>query len=55
MAASKTKDPTIKTEAPKVSDGAHSASELKYGDNPDKPDPSSIAQIQIVADDWPGQ
>lgn len=55
MADKTTKDPTIKTEAPKVSDGAHSADQMTYKDNPDKPDPSTIAQVQVVPEGWPGQ
>jgi hypothetical protein len=55
MSPSKEKDPTIKTDAPKVSDGAHSADELDgtYRDNPDKPDPATVAQVQDVPEDWP--
>lgn len=57
------KDPTIKsatasdaTSAPKVSDADHSAAELadSYKDAPDKPDESSIAQVQEVPEGWPG-
>lgn len=33
----------------------HSASRIKYRDNPDKPDRSSVAQLADIPDDFPGQ
>jgi hypothetical protein len=31
-----------------VSEGADSADEKKYAENPDKPDPTSIAQVEVT-------
>ena len=65
--AEKKSDPTIKSGAASdpypegthparpASETEHAASKLKYADNPDKPDPTTVAQIQEVPDDWPGQ
>lgn len=59
MADKKQDDPVIKsgTVGPEYPEGTHplrpletvsdSASNLKYADNPDKPDPSTVAQIQV--------
>lgn len=67
MAAAKKKDddPVVSTdvnEAPEYPEGTHparppaethhSASRIKYEDNPDKPDPSSIAQVAVFPEDW---
>lgn len=60
------KDPTVTSDAvgdayPEGTHPARPASEteyaaekLTYKDNPDKPDPSSIAQVAIIPDEWPG-
>ncbi len=60
MAASK-KDgvpvvPEGAEDAGMVAIGDHTASELEgtYRDNPDKPAPESIAQVQDVPEGWPG-
>lgn len=65
--ADKKKDPTITSDATSpdfpegthpalpASETEHAASKLKYSDNPDKPDPTTVAQVQDVPDDWPGQ
>lgn len=57
-------DPTIKSEAPKVTypegthparppgETHHSVERLTYKDNPDKPDPSTVAQIVEIPEDW---
>ncbi len=57
--AEKKSDPTIKSgvRSPEYPEGTHplrpvaevtdSALRIKYADNPDKPDPSSVAQIQV--------
>ena len=39
-----------------VAKGDHTATELEgtYRENPDKPAPESIAQVQDVPDGWPG-
>ncbi len=50
MAVQKKKDP-----ARPVSEAEHSADKLSYRDNPDKPDPSTVAQLQEVPPGWPGQ
>jgi hypothetical protein len=36
--------------------GDHTTADLAgtYRDNPDKPDPSTIAQVQDVPEGWPG-
>lgn len=59
MAASKKKDdPTVTSEATaEFPDGAHparplsevtgSAENRKYADNPDKPDPTTVAQVEV--------
>lgn len=61
------KDPTVKSDvsgpefpegthpARAVSEVTHNADRLKYRDNPDKPDESSVAQLVDIPDDWPGQ
>jgi hypothetical protein len=33
----------------------HSASRIKYRDNPDKPDPSTVAQLAEIPEDFPAQ
>lgn len=33
-------------------DTHHSVTRLKYKDNPDKPDPSTVAQIVEIPEDW---
>jgi len=33
----------------------HSADRVTYSDNPDKPDPSSVAQLAEIPADMPGQ
>ena len=65
--ALKKSDPTITSEttgpaypegthpARPASEVTHSADKIKYEDNPDKPDPSTIAQVAIIPDGWPGQ
>jgi hypothetical protein len=64
LATKKKDDPTVSTES--VSSGYpegthpalppekthHSATRITYKDNPDKPDPSSVAQIAVFPDDW---
>lgn len=65
MAASKAKkdDPVVSTESVKdesypegthpphpLEDLTYSVDRLVYKDNPDKPDPSSVAQVQVVED-----
>lgn len=66
MAAKKSgSDPTVKSsggaEYPEgthpavgVSEGDHSAAELKYREMKGKPDPSTVAQEQDVPEGWPG-
>jgi hypothetical protein len=66
MASSK-KDPTVTgasvgAEYPEgthparsPSEVTHSGDRIKYSDNPDKPDASSIAQVAEIPDDFPGQ
>jgi hypothetical protein len=67
MADSKKKDdPTVKSSqaggsypegthpAVPVSEGDHSADQLEYREMKGKPDPSTIAQEQVVPDGWPG-
>lgn len=60
------KDPTIKSDptaefpegvhpARPASEVTHSSARLKYKDNPEKPDESSIAQVVDIPDDFPGQ
>lgn len=65
--ASKKEDPTVTSDAggdayPEgthparpVSEVTTSADRITYADNPDKPDPSSVAQIAQIPDDFPGQ
>lgn len=65
--AAKKNDPTVTSDsgAPEYPEGthparpasevSHSADRIKYKDNPDKPDPSTIAQIAVIPDDFPGQ
>ena len=65
MADSKKSDPTIKSAskdepdypegthpARPVSETHHSADRITYKDNPDKPDPSTVAQVAVFPDDW---
>lgn len=65
MAAKKTgsSDPTVVAgaaypegthPATSVSEGDHSADELKYEEMKGKPDPTTIAQVQVVPEGWPG-
>lgn len=66
MADSKKKDPTVTSDvggeaypegthpARPVSETTYSADRIRYEDNPDKPDPTSIAQVAILPDGWPG-
>ncbi len=37
-----------------VSEVTHSADNIKYRDNPDKPDSSSVAQLADIPEGWPG-
>lgn len=67
MAVNKKADPTVTSEmtgpaypegthpARPASEVTHSAGNIKYRENPDKPDSSSIAQIAEIPKDWPGQ
>ena len=67
MAERKAKDPTVTSEAtgPAYPEGTHparpasevthSADRIKYRDNPDKPDSTSIAQVADIPEDFPGQ
>lgn len=60
------KDPTVTTDtggdaypegthpARPASEVTHSAARITYRDNPDKPDPSSVAQLADIPDDFPG-
>jgi hypothetical protein len=63
MASKKKDDPTVTSEvtgprvpgghaprAPGVG-GHHSADKREYKDNPDKPDPSSIAQVEVLPEE----
>ncbi len=53
MADSKKKDPTITSGVPAISDasdGGQSRLTKGYKDNPDKPDDSSIAQVEELVD-----
>ncbi len=50
MADSKPKN-SQKDGAPKVSDAANSEQPGSYKDNPDKPDPTSVAQVQVLPDE----
>jgi hypothetical protein len=64
--ADKKSDPTIKstTGGPEYPEGTHparpasevthSASNWEYKDNPDKPDATSIAQVQVLSGDEAG-
>lgn len=61
------KDPTVSSSksSPEYPEGTHpalspsevthSADRISYSDNPDKPDPSSVAQIADIPEDMPGQ
>lgn len=50
--ADKKTDPTIKTTgAPEVSGAADAAADKKYADNPDKPDPTTVAQVEVLPED----
>jgi hypothetical protein len=63
--AKKQQDPTVRRTPPRGPEGTHparpasevthSASRIKYRDNPDKPDPSTVAQIAEIPDDFPAQ
>lgn len=65
--ASKKDDPTVTSEqagsafpegthpARPVSEVTHSADRIKYRDNPDKPDATSVAQVAEIPEDMPGQ
>lgn len=67
MAGKKSDDPTITSDvggeefpegthpAKSPSEVTHSAGRLEYRENPDKPDPSSVAQVVDIPDDFPGQ
>jgi hypothetical protein len=60
------KDPTVVSTAsgPEYPEGTHpvrpasettySADNIKYRDNPDKADPTAVAQIADIPDGWPG-
>ena len=64
--ATKKQDPTITSETvgpaypegthpPRpLSETTHAAVNKKYADNPDKPDPSSVSNIEILDGDEPG-
>lgn len=64
---SETNDPTVTSEtvgdaypegthpARPASEVTHSADRLKFRDNPDKPDATSIAQVVDIPADFPGQ
>lgn len=54
MANEKKKDDVLPAGAPKVSDatdGGESRLTAGYKDNPDKPDPSSVAQVEVLKDE----
>ena len=65
--AEKKSDPTVtsKITGPEYPEGTHpprsvsevtySADNIKYRDNPDKPDASSVAQLADIPEGWPGQ
>jgi hypothetical protein len=65
--ADKKSDPTIKsgTTGPEYPEGTHpvrsasevthSATNITYKDNPDKPDPTTVAQIAEIPPEFPGQ
>lgn len=65
--AEKKSDPTVtsKITGPEYPEGTHparsasevtySADSIKYRDNPDKPDASSVAQLADIPEGWPGQ
>jgi hypothetical protein len=68
MAEGKKSDPTIstasidKTQYPEgthparpASEVTHSATNITYKDNPDKPDPTTVAQIAEIPENFPGQ
>jgi hypothetical protein len=58
IAKDEKKDPTVTSKSAEPSPGAHPALPVeqaddaavnkKYADNPDKPDPSTIAQIEVT-------
>jgi hypothetical protein len=65
MATKKKDDPTVSSEsvdstgypegthpARPPAETHHSATRITYKDNPDKPDPSTVAQIAEFPDDW---
>lgn len=64
MATSQKKDPTVTSDvtgpaypegthpARPASEVTHSADKIKYADNPDKPDSSSVAQIAELPKGW---
>lgn len=64
--ADRKKDPTVTSDvggdaypegthpARPVSETTFAAEKREYKDNPDKPDPSSIAQVEVVPEGWPG-
>lgn len=66
MATNKKKDPTVTSDLAGVEypEGTHplrpvsettfAAENITYKDNPDKPDPSTIAQIAGIPEGWPG-
>lgn len=35
-----------------ASDVTHSGDRIEYSDNPDKPDPTSVAQVADIPEDW---
>ncbi len=67
MAEAKKKDPTVTSDVggPAYPDGTHparpaaettySADKIKYKDNPDKPDPTTVAQVAEIPAGWPGR
>lgn len=38
-----------------ASEVTHSAEKIKYRENPDKPDSTSVAQLADIPEGWPGQ
>lgn len=62
-----TKDPTIRSDsvtegypegthpARSASEVTHSATNLKYKEAPDKPDPTTVAQVVEIPEEFPGQ
>lgn len=63
--AKKNDDPTVTTDsvsddptagwhpARPASEVTHSATRIKYSDNPDKPDETSVAQLAEIPEDFP--